>query len=384
MPAELADLGDGQVADGAPAGIAGGELPRRFLGGRDQLLRNPARAGRRASPAAWCRPRRARYARSRAAHRRAWRCDRGSWLAQKIVAPPRNSVCPSGALRATASAAMLPPAPGRFSITTGWPSSGAIRSASSRAVMSAAPPGGKGTTMLQGAGLGMARMRRRGRRARQQQPRGALIALGSTCSRDGDAFQPGHCRVALHHQRVVAGHDVLRARREPLQLVEAFQHVADMEGGGEGALGLHVLVEMGDVGGEHDRAARRLTPSRIAGPSNGRRRHAALMPGASSASPSWKTTRSAKVMRTMPATSSTSKEWRSFVVPHVAADGVVHLLLLQVEARLLEFVEAADMVVVQVADDDVLAPCRGRCRAASGCRSGSAGIRACAAPRPRR
>ena len=71
-------------------------------------------------------------------------------FASRIVAPPRNSVCPSGALRATASPAMLPPAPGRLSIITVWPSSGPMRSATRRAVISAAPAGGKGTTRRKG------------------------------------------------------------------------------------------------------------------------------------------------------------------------------------------------------------------------------------------
>ena len=95
---------------------------------------------------------------------------------------------PSGALRATASAAMLPPAPGRFSITTGWPSSGAICSASSRAVMSAAPPGGKGTTIFKARAWAWSD-RGRGQGA-QQQP-AAPHALGSTSSRTAMPSSPG-------------------------------------------------------------------------------------------------------------------------------------------------------------------------------------------------
>ncbi len=52
----------------------------------------------------------------------------------------RASVCPSGAAFATASVPMMPEAPGRFSTTPGWPSRGRSRSATSRAVMSLAPP----------------------------------------------------------------------------------------------------------------------------------------------------------------------------------------------------------------------------------------------------
>ena len=58
-----------------------------------------------------------------------------------------NSVYPSGAAEVKAAAARMPPALGRFSITTCWP----VRSVSfwpaSRMVMSARPPGPNGTTM---------------------------------------------------------------------------------------------------------------------------------------------------------------------------------------------------------------------------------------------
>ena len=47
----------------------------------------------------------------------------------------------------TASVPIMPPAPPRFSITTGWPSCWPIGSATSRAQISVAPPAGSGTTM---------------------------------------------------------------------------------------------------------------------------------------------------------------------------------------------------------------------------------------------
>jgi hypothetical protein len=43
---------------------------------------------------------------------------------------------------------MPPPAPARFSITTGWPKSRDMASATGRATKSAKPPGGKGTIMV--------------------------------------------------------------------------------------------------------------------------------------------------------------------------------------------------------------------------------------------
>src|SRR5689334_16643292 len=45
---------------------------------------------------------------------------------------------------------MLPPAPARFSITTGWPSELERRSPTRRAKMSVEPPGANGTTMRTG------------------------------------------------------------------------------------------------------------------------------------------------------------------------------------------------------------------------------------------
>ncbi|MNL55230.1 hypothetical protein D3C87_1786230 [compost metagenome] len=62
------------------------------------------------------------------------------WLVKLI-----SSVLPSGALLATRSAAILPPAPGRFSTTTGWPSSWDISWAMVRASVSVVPPAGAPT-----------------------------------------------------------------------------------------------------------------------------------------------------------------------------------------------------------------------------------------------
>ena len=43
---------------------------------------------------------------------------------------------------------MLPPAPGRFTTTTGWPQAALSDAATSRAALSDAPPAGVGTTMV--------------------------------------------------------------------------------------------------------------------------------------------------------------------------------------------------------------------------------------------
>ena len=84
-----------------------------------------------------------------------------------------------------------------------------------------------------------------------------------------DAFQLGpRCGVAPHHLRVVARHDMRTRRRQREEPVESLQHPSDMEGSGEGPAGLHVLVEMRDVGSDDHPAARcvdarKLQPGRM-------------------------------------------------------------------------------------------------------------------------
>ena len=71
---------------------------------------------------------------------------RSSGLMMKLGNTTR-SVWPSAGERTTASAPMIVLPPGRFSMTTDWPRLFARCSPSRRADRSAAPPGGKGTTM---------------------------------------------------------------------------------------------------------------------------------------------------------------------------------------------------------------------------------------------
>ena len=61
-----------------------------------------------------------------------------------------SSVWPSGADFATASAARLPPAPGRFSTSTAWPNSADSGSAIARAIVSVVPPAEAPTRSLIG------------------------------------------------------------------------------------------------------------------------------------------------------------------------------------------------------------------------------------------
>src|SRR5436305_12851284 len=60
------------------------------------------------------------------------------------------SVYPSGSARNTASAPMLPAAPGRLSTITGWPHFSLNFAATMRGSRSALPPAGNGTTMRTG------------------------------------------------------------------------------------------------------------------------------------------------------------------------------------------------------------------------------------------
>src|SRR2546421_10701425 len=67
-----------------------------------------------------------------------------------VAIAPMTSVWPSAALLATKSAPMLPPAPGLFSTTTGWPSACCSLGAIKRAERSTGPPGAYGTTRWTG------------------------------------------------------------------------------------------------------------------------------------------------------------------------------------------------------------------------------------------
>ena len=77
---------------------------------------------------------------------------------------------------------MLPPAPPTFSMMTGWPSSGRIRSAMMRATVSVDPPGGNGTTSVIGARRIGLRLRGRDgterQRDRNDKPCHALSLMG--------------------------------------------------------------------------------------------------------------------------------------------------------------------------------------------------------------
>jgi hypothetical protein len=70
-------------------------------------------------------------------------------------------------------------------------------------------------------------------------------------------------RIELHDQRIVPRDDVALVRRKREQPVKALQHFSDVEGRCERPATCHVLVEMSDVGSQHDKAATGLDPDEL-------------------------------------------------------------------------------------------------------------------------
>jgi len=75
-------------------------------------------------------------------------CFTAGWMMK--LGKTTSSVWPAPGARAASSYPITAPAPGRFSAITGCPRPFAMRSPRSRLVISAAPPGGKGTMMRRG------------------------------------------------------------------------------------------------------------------------------------------------------------------------------------------------------------------------------------------
>ena len=67
-----------------------------------------------------------------------------------VPVTPNSSVCPSAGARATSTLPVAPPAPGRLSTITGWPSAVDRRWAMKRPMTSAPPPGANGTMIVMG------------------------------------------------------------------------------------------------------------------------------------------------------------------------------------------------------------------------------------------
>jgi hypothetical protein len=68
------------------------------------------------------------------------------WIAWLLATS--TSMWPSGGLLATRSVPMMPVAPARLSMTTGWPQASVSFWPMRRAARSIAPPGEAGTTMV--------------------------------------------------------------------------------------------------------------------------------------------------------------------------------------------------------------------------------------------
>jgi putative ABC transport system substrate-binding protein len=87
-----------------------------------------------------------------------WRRSRNSFQSDRprsseltvLLETATSSVCPSGCARTTASVAILPAAPGRFSTTNGWLNRSDNHWPIMRATMSAVPPAGKPTIIRTG------------------------------------------------------------------------------------------------------------------------------------------------------------------------------------------------------------------------------------------
>src|SRR6188768_4563853 len=128
---------------------------------------------------------------------------------------------------------MLPPAPPRFSTTTGCPMLSESFLATMRESVSAAPPGANPTSIVIGR-LGKSDWARAGTdaaRAAMASSRRFMVSpdlgigIGVEAHRD-IAQRFAHGGVALHDERIVAGDDVARRGREGTQRVVA------VDGGG--------------------------------------------------------------------------------------------------------------------------------------------------------
>src|SRR5207237_6903179 len=131
---------------------------------------------------------------------------------------------------------MAPPAPGRLSATNGWPSCCCSFSATTRAAMSVACPGGQGTTILTGR-LGYACAHAAPATTKEIKHAVKRFIPGALLSFDSDVRVPDDFAVAILLPAHVRGHFLGRARDRVkpdadhalLELV-ACQRLADVSG----------------------------------------------------------------------------------------------------------------------------------------------------------
>src|SRR5689334_12352911 len=147
--------------------------------------------------------------------------------------------------------------------------------------------------------------------------------------------------------------DVALVRRQFQQLVEPLQHFTDMQGGRKRTLTRHVLVEMTDVGGQHDEPpagsdANELKPGRVAACRMDRE-------AGSEFGVAIVEKNSARIVEPHnPADVFDLERMRQPRISHKASRGIRKLALLEMEARIRKPVEIAHMIVMQMGEDDIL------------------------------
>src|SRR5437870_5270213 len=132
---------------------------------------------------------------------------------------------------------MVPPAPGRFSTTSGWPSAAASLSATGRAMVSVADPGVKGTMMRIGlAGKGCADAAQAAKRARLAARLG--VEVGAQCrlriGRRAELAQRVRDQAAEGGERDARGLEL--PRRDGDDVAAQLERIADGEAARVGVL----------------------------------------------------------------------------------------------------------------------------------------------------
>src|ERR1700722_1760034 len=159
-------------------------------------------------------------------------------------------------------------------------------------------------------------------------------------------------RIELHYERIVPRYDVALVRHQREQPIKTLQHFPDMEGRRERPAAGHVLVEMTDVGGDHDKSAGgldadKLKPRRMSADrmhrQAGRKLGVAIVEHHAAGI----------VQPHHPADVLDLERMRQPRILHVAPGGIEQFAFLQMKPRLRKAVEISDMVVMQMGQNDV-------------------------------
>ena len=183
---------------------------------------------------------------------------------------------------------------------------------------------------------------------------GSITSLRIDVEPHHPAFETGlGRRVAIEHRGIVPGNDVGGRGREPPERSVALEHLADIVGGRKHAAALDVGIEVGGVGCEHDVAALRLHADRLQ----------ALGVAADLVHGDAGRDLVDAVVEDDAAVEHLAHHGDDVLllerplevgVAHAAPGGVGHLGVLQMIARARKQIVVAGVVVMQVADDDVL------------------------------